>query len=113
LIGRLGKDPQIKETPDSKKYCRVPLAVNKGKDTEPVWFSLLFFDKSADLIVSYSKKGNEIFIEGEIKIESFKSNDDQEKKIINVFVKSFQFLQKKDTVNENFENNQKNLDYPF
>jgi single-strand DNA-binding protein len=79
LIGNLTKDPEIKTTSTGKKVASFALAINDGKDqngTEIVqYFNLNAWDKTADVIEKYVKKGHKIMASGRLKNRSWDKPD--------------------------------------
>ncbi len=74
LIGRLGKDPEIKYTVDGQAYTKFSLATSdtyKGKDGNDVerteWHYVTAWRKLAEICHQYLKKGNKIYMEGRIR----------------------------------------------
>ena len=68
LIGNLGRDPEIRTTQSGMKLAKFSIAVTDSKD-ETEWFNIVAFNKSADIVERFLKKGNAVLVEG-----SFKSN---------------------------------------
>lgn len=110
LIGRLTRDPEIKTFGNGGKVANVGFAVNnrkKNKDTGawedvPVWIDLKAFNretgrKTADLIESSLKKGQQIYVEGHLVLEEWAGKEDGKKmsKMV-VYVDDFQFLEKRE-----------------
>ena len=61
FIGRLTKDIDIKYTQNGKAYTRFNLAVNKfGKKDEADFFNCIAWDKLAEIMAQYLKKGRKI-----------------------------------------------------
>ena len=92
LIGNLGKDPEIRTTPqDAAKVASFSLAVNRifrNKDGDSVedtqWFNLKTWKGLAPIIKEHLKKGDRIYIEGRLKTESY--DKDGETKYFNKVV---------------------------
>lgn len=110
LIGRLTRDPEIKTFGNGGKVANVGFAVNnrkKNKDSGqwedvPVWIDLKAFNretgrKTADLIESSLKKGQQIYVEGHLVLEEWTGKEDGKKmsKMV-VYVDDFQFLEKRE-----------------
>lgn len=110
LIGRLTRDPEIKTFSNGGKVANVGFAVNnrkKNKDSGqwedvPVWIDLKAFNretgrKTADLIESSLKKGQQIYVEGHLVLEEWTGKEDGKKmsKMV-VYVDDFQFLEKRE-----------------
>lgn len=65
LMGRLTAAPELKQTPSGKSIVTPGVAINEGKDlTTFVDFSA--FDKTAEFIAKYFRKGDPIIIEGRV-----------------------------------------------
>jgi len=71
LIGRLGRDPELRYTPTGKPVATASLAVDhewknsdgeKQKDT--TWFNLEFWNSTAEYVNNYGGKGRLMYIEG-------------------------------------------------
>jgi single-strand DNA-binding protein len=87
LVGRLGQDPEMKYTPGGKAVCNVSLATNDGKD-QVNWHSLVAWDKVAEVLVKYVKKGHMVAVQGTLvydKWEDKETSKPREKAKINVF----------------------------
>lgn len=84
LIGRLGKDPEIKTFSSGKKLATLTLATNetytnqkgeKVKDTQ--WHNLIIWGKLVGVAQNYLKKGNEVAIEGKLVHRMYESNGEK------------------------------------
>ena len=79
LIGNLTKDPEIKTTTTGKKVASFALAINDGKDQNGAdvvqYFNLNAWDKTADVIEKYVKKGHKIMASGRLKNRSWDKPD--------------------------------------
>jgi len=77
VSGRLGRDPEVKQTNDGQDWCSFSVAVNryakKGTDAEADWFNCTAFGKTAAFISQYFHKGDGITIEGHM--QSSKKED--------------------------------------
>ena len=82
LIGNVGSDPEIKTTGGGTKMAKLSLATNRtfsdrsGQQQEKTeWHRLTFWDRLADLVEQYVKKGDRLYIEG--RIEYSQTEDDK------------------------------------
>lgn len=70
FIGRLGRDPEVKTAASGKKYARISVGVDrptkKGDQKVVDWFSVTAFDKDADYLERYAKKGKQIAVSGRV-----------------------------------------------
>lgn len=100
--GRLTKDIEIK-TKGDKNIGLFSIATSNSKK-ETTFFDCIAFDKKADFIGKYFKKGSSICVVGEI--NDYKKNDKTYK---NVTVSDVYFVDAKNDTSENSEND----DLPF
>jgi single-strand DNA-binding protein len=79
LIGNLTKDPEIRVTQSGLKTANFSLAINDGKDKNGQeivqYFNLSCFDKQAELLEKYVKKGHKIMVAGRARNESWDKPD--------------------------------------
>ncbi|KOR36741.1 MULTISPECIES: single-stranded DNA-binding protein [Planktothricoides] len=71
LVGRAGRDPEVKYFESGKVVCNFALAVNRPtrNSDEPDWFNLEMWDKTAEVAGSYVRKGSLIGVQGSLKFE--------------------------------------------
>lgn len=66
LVGRVGKDPEIRYTTSNKAVAMFSIATNElGKDTT-TWHNVKAWEKQAELCEQYVKKGDLLYISGRI-----------------------------------------------
>jgi len=82
LIGRLGKDPDVKYTPDGTMVTTFSLATteqwkdkNGDKIQKTEWHNIVTWKKLAEICGNYLKKGSLCFIEGRIQTRSWEDKD--------------------------------------
>ena len=83
LIGRLGKDPELKYTASGTPFCRFSMATddswndkNSGERQEKTeWHNIVTWDRLAEICNQYLTKGQLIYIEGSLQTREW---DDQE-----------------------------------
>lgn len=106
LIGRLTREPEIKEFSNGGKVANVGFAVNNRKknmqsgqwEDVPVWVDLKAFNretgrKLADLIEKYLHKGSQAYVEGHLVLEEWTSKEGGEKRSkMVVYVDEIEFL---------------------
>ena len=72
ITGRITKDLELKETQKGTKVCEFTLATNRPMDREKADFiNVIVWDKQAENLVKYQKKGNLIAVFGEIRTDSY------------------------------------------
>ncbi len=99
LIGRLGKDPELKYTQSGRAVVNFSVATNerwKGQDGQKqestTWHNIVAWGKQAEVIKEYLSKGREIYIEGRIDNRSYDDKEGNKKYISEVVVQNFQFI---------------------
>ncbi len=79
LIGNLGRDPEIRYTPDGVAIANVTVATtdywndrNTGERQERTeWHRVVFFRRLAEIVEQYLKKGSKIYVEGRLQTRSW------------------------------------------
>ena len=68
VLGRAGRDPEMRYTPSGKAVTNLSVAadVGFGDNKKTVWFRVTFWDKLAEVVNQYVSKGNVVYIEGEL-----------------------------------------------
>ena len=81
LIGRLGKDPEVKQLASGKTLTTFSMATSdtyknaqgeKVEDTQ--WHNIVAWGKTAEIAGEYLKKGQEVAIEGKLIHRSYETN---------------------------------------
>jgi single-strand DNA-binding protein len=87
LVGNLGKDPEVKFTPSGVPVAKFSLATNerfKDKSGEwqdrTEWHNIVAWQRLAEIIGEYVKKGSKIYIEGRLQTSSWEDKQSGEKK---------------------------------
>jgi single-strand DNA-binding protein len=78
LIGNVGKDPEIKDLDGGKKVVKFSMAMSDSwkdksgeKQESTEWVNVVAWDKLAEIIGEYVKKGKKIYIEGKMKTRKY------------------------------------------
>ncbi len=71
LVGRAGRDPEVKYFESGSVVCNLTLAVNRQtrNSDEPDWFNLEIWGKTAEVAANYVRKGSLIGVSGSLKFE--------------------------------------------
>jgi single-strand DNA-binding protein len=98
LIGRLGRDPEIKYTSSGVGVCNLALATSEAwtdkqgqKQEKTEWHRVVAFGKQAEILEKYLQKGSQVFIEGALQTRTY-DKDGQTHYTTEVVVKGFTFL---------------------
>src|SRR6201996_3452027 len=87
LLGNVGKDPEIRSTAGGMTVASFSLATaERQKDAQgnwtdkTEWHNLVCFQRTAEVVRDYVKKGTQLFIEGKIQTRSWDDKTSGEKK---------------------------------
>ena len=105
LIGKLGKNPELKTVKGDKKVAEVSIATKdvyknaKGeKVIETQWHQLVGWNNVAENMEVFLKKGNEVAVQGKLQHESFEDQDGIRRNITKIIVNEFMLLTKAPSV---------------
>jgi single-strand DNA-binding protein len=87
LLGNVGKDPEIRTTPGGMTVASFSLATaERAKDAQgnwtdkTEWHNLVAFQRTAEIVRDYVKKGTQVFVEGKIQTRSWDDKESGQKK---------------------------------
>jgi single-strand DNA-binding protein len=102
LIGRLGKDPDVRYTPDGTMVTNFNLATDeqwKDKNGEKVqrteWHRIVTWGKLAEICGNYLVKGKLVFIEGRIQTRSWEDKEGVKRFTTEIIASNMQMLDSK------------------
>ncbi len=106
LIGRLTRDPEVRTFSNGGKVAKIGFAVNNRKKDQqsgqwvddPVFLDVECFNRGengrqADLVESSLRKGQQIFIEGHLRMDNWTDKEGQKRSKLVIVVDNFQFLE--------------------
>ena len=93
LIGHLGRDPEMRYTPQGTSVTSFSVATSygKGDSKQTEWFNCSAWEKQAELCNQYLQKGSQVYIEGRIKSREYEV-DGKTRFSLDVSVSQVQFL---------------------
>jgi single-strand DNA-binding protein len=87
LLGNVGKDPEIRSTAGGMTVATFSLATaDRQKDQtgnwvdKTEWHNLVAFQRTAEIVRDYVKKGTQLFVEGKIQTRSWDDKESGQKK---------------------------------
>jgi len=99
FIGRLGKDPQIRYTPNGGAVASFSIACGEQwkndqgeKQERTEWVNLTAFGKLAEIIGEYLKKGSQVYVSGKLKTEKWQDKSGNDRYTTKVIVNQMQML---------------------
>jgi single-strand DNA-binding protein len=103
LMGRLTRDPEVKYTSGGTAIAKLSMAVNRNwtnkegqKQEDTTFVDVDAFGRQAEVIGQYIKKGNPIFIEGNLRLDQWDDKQTGEKRSkLKVVLDRFEFIDSK------------------
>lgn len=80
IVGRVGRDPELKVTPSDAKVCSFSLATSRvwkkdGESQEQTeWHNVVFWNKPAEIIAQYVRKGSLLLVEGRVQTRTYEKD---------------------------------------
>ncbi|MBR6298350.1 MAG: single-stranded DNA-binding protein [Candidatus Gastranaerophilales bacterium] len=105
IIGRVGRDPEIKYYESGKSRTTFSMAVNRrqGKEDVTDWFNIEMWDKQAETAAEWIKKGALISVEGRIRVNQWQGQDGEMNESYLVSATKFNFEGSKRDAQQNVE----------
>lgn len=100
LIGRLGKDIEIRKTDGDVSVASFSLAVNrafnKNKDhPETDWIDCVAWRGTADFAAKYFHKGDKMAVTGRLQVRKYTGKDEIERRVTEVIIDEVEFVEGK------------------
>jgi single-strand DNA-binding protein len=102
LIGRLGRDPEVRVTPEGTMVTSFTLATDeqwKDKNGEKVqrteWHRIVTWGKLADICGQYLVKGKLVYIEGRIQTRSWEDKEGMKRSTTEIIASDMKMLDSK------------------
>ena len=104
IIGNLGKDPELRYTPQGDAVCDFSVAVNDRKRDKAgewqdvtTWFRVTFWRKQAENASKYLTKGRQVYVEGRLQVEEWTDRDGNNRQTLAIQGSELQFLGERGT----------------
>lgn len=103
LVGRLTKDPELKMTENTKReVCQFTIAVNRpytndDGERKADFINCVVWDKLAENLSKYQKKGNQVAVEGRIQTRNYEDKDGKRVYVTEILANNISFLDSKGT----------------
>lgn len=100
LIGNLGADPEARFTGAGKAVTSIPLATSeswKNKQTSSIetrteWHKVVFFNRLAEVVGQYLKKGSKVYVEGQLRTNKWTDDRNIERYSTEIVASTMQML---------------------
>ena len=99
LIGRLGKDPEVRSTAGGQTVCRFSIATdekftdrNGEKQERTEWHNIVAWGKLAEVCGQYLTKGTRAYAEGRLQTRKYDDRDGSERTVTEIVVSQLRLL---------------------
>ena len=100
IIGNLGRDPEVRYTPNGNAVCNVSVASTRQwknkesgeKQEETEWHRVVFYDRLAEIAGEYLKKGRSVYVEGRLKTRKWTDKEGKEQYTTEIVATEMQML---------------------
>lgn len=99
LVGNLGRDPELRYTPQGTPVCSFTMATNEkrkgaGGDQQDIttWFRVTIWGGRAEIASKYLTKGSPVYIEGRLRLEEWTDRDGKTRQTLDVQATDMQFI---------------------
>lgn len=99
IIGNLGRDPELRYTPQGDAVCDFSVAVNDRKRDKAgewqdvtTWFKVTFWRKQAENASKYLTKGRQVYVEGRLQVDEWTDRDGNNRHTLVIQGTEIQFL---------------------
>ncbi len=100
LVGNLGRDPELRYTPQGTPVCSFSLATNErrkdrntGENNDiTTWFRVTLWGRQAETASQYLTRGRPVYIEGRLRVEEWTERDGKPRHTLEVNATDMQFI---------------------
>ena len=100
LVGNLGRDPEVRYSPNGQAVANVTLATSESwkdktsgeKQERTEWHRIVFFGRLAEIAGEYLKKGAQIYIEGRLQTRKWQDKDGHDRYTTEIVANDMQML---------------------
>ncbi len=99
IVGYLGRDPEIRYTPQGTAVCSFSIATTEKKKNRDgqqedvtTWFRVTAWGKQAETISQYLAKGSQLYCDGRLRQETYTDRDGAQRQSLEVTLSDFHFI---------------------
>ena len=99
LVGNLGRDPELRYTPQGDAVCSFSIATNERKKDKSgefqdvtTWFKITLWRRLAENASKYLTKGSPVYIEGRLQVEEWTDRDQNKRFTLGVQATDMHFI---------------------
>lgn len=99
LIGRLGRDPEVRYMPNGEAVCNFSVATSEAwndrngqRQERTEWHNITMYRRLAEIAGQYLKKGSQVYLEGKIQSRKYHGKDGVERTAYDIIVNEMKML---------------------
>src|SRR3982750_488656 len=100
IVGNLGRDPELRYTPQGTPVCSFSLATNErrkdrttGENNDlTTWFRVTLWGPQGETASQYLQRGRPVYIEGRLRVEEYTDRDGNKRHSLEVNATDMQFI---------------------
>ena len=99
LVGNLGRDPELRYTPQGNAVCSFSMATNEKRRDKAgemqditTWFRVTLWGSQAENAAKYLQKGRPVYIEGRLRVEEWTDRDNNNRYTLEVNATDMHFV---------------------
>ena len=99
LIGRLGKDPEVRYMPNGEAVCNFSVATSEAwndrngqRQERTEWHNVTMYRRLAEIAGQYLKKGSQVYLEGKIQTRKYQGKDGIERTAYDIIANEMKML---------------------
>ena len=99
IVGNLGKDPELRYTPQGTAVCSFTVATNEKRRDKAgemqdvtLWFRVTLWERRAEAASKYLTKGSQVYIEGRLRVDEWTDRDGNNRYTLEVQATDMQFI---------------------
>lgn len=99
LVGNLGRDPELRYTPQGTPVCSFSMATNERRKDKTgefqdnvTWFRVTLWGRQGEAASQYLVKGRPVYVEGRLRVEEWTDRDGKPRHTLEVHGTDMQFI---------------------
>jgi single-strand DNA-binding protein len=99
IVGYLGRDPELRYTPDGTPVCNFTIATTERKKDKSgefqdvtTWFRVNLWRRQAEIASQYLSKGKQVYVEGRLSQSEYQDRDGNTRTSLDVNGTDIQFI---------------------
>ena len=110
IIGNLGRDPELRYTPNGRPVASFTVAVNQSTKNQQTgewiestdWFRVSVWGDRGERVAENLRKGSRVFVDGRFKTREYEANDGQKRMSLDITADTVLGLDKRETAEGTF-----------